>query len=383
MNLKRLLFGRRLIVLVGVMLTMAAAPVGILTFQQYMDASAQEVVLFDMETDSDGNGIPDAFEEGFNDIPQAVEQGADPASVIRGFAERVPVSSATMSYREQMKTLLDSVENLNSPAEQEAAMESITNLQQQMLNGDAQLTSALEYFDKLRAEHDAEFTPPTTRSKNAESTSKAESTLETGGSATVMAVVPQDVMDDYEDEINRVGDIMFVYYDFVNPSYLYAMDWSHVGIYAGDSEVYESDAKGGFDCDGVDFRDISKFYHEGYEIQYAQHEESGGRSRVDEALDWAEDEYGEDCETSYNWVFQNKWTDAKQYCSQLAWKMYKNIEDDYDVDLDSNHWIYHLWLATKYGPVLAALLAIPAVAPDEVARDGDLDYYYRTTVEDS
>ena len=40
MNLKRLLFGKRLIVLIGVLLTMAAAPVGILTFQQYMDAEA-------------------------------------------------------------------------------------------------------------------------------------------------------------------------------------------------------------------------------------------------------------------------------------------------------------------------------------------------------
>ena len=40
MNLKRLLFGKRLIVLIGVLLTMAAAPVGILTLQQYMNAEA-------------------------------------------------------------------------------------------------------------------------------------------------------------------------------------------------------------------------------------------------------------------------------------------------------------------------------------------------------
>lgn len=39
-DLKRLLFGKRLIVLVGVLLTMAAAPVGILTLHQYMDAEA-------------------------------------------------------------------------------------------------------------------------------------------------------------------------------------------------------------------------------------------------------------------------------------------------------------------------------------------------------
>ena len=39
-DLKKLLFGKRLIVLIGVMLTMAAAPVGILTFNQYMNAEA-------------------------------------------------------------------------------------------------------------------------------------------------------------------------------------------------------------------------------------------------------------------------------------------------------------------------------------------------------
>ena len=39
-DLKRLLFGKRLIVLVGVLLTMAAAPVGILTLHQYMNAEA-------------------------------------------------------------------------------------------------------------------------------------------------------------------------------------------------------------------------------------------------------------------------------------------------------------------------------------------------------
>ena len=39
-GLKRLLFGKRLVVLVGVLLTMAAAPVGILTLHQYMDAEA-------------------------------------------------------------------------------------------------------------------------------------------------------------------------------------------------------------------------------------------------------------------------------------------------------------------------------------------------------
>ena len=39
-NLKNLLFGKRLIIIVGIMLTLVAAPVGILTMRQYMDAEA-------------------------------------------------------------------------------------------------------------------------------------------------------------------------------------------------------------------------------------------------------------------------------------------------------------------------------------------------------
>ena len=41
-NLKNLLFGKRLIIIVGIMLTLVAAPVGILTMRLYTDAEAQE-----------------------------------------------------------------------------------------------------------------------------------------------------------------------------------------------------------------------------------------------------------------------------------------------------------------------------------------------------
>ena len=66
MNLKRLLFGKRLIVLIGVLLTMAAAPVGILTFQQYMDAEA---------TSGDGQNIdmPDLPSSAIGDAPSNAE----------------------------------------------------------------------------------------------------------------------------------------------------------------------------------------------------------------------------------------------------------------------------------------------------------------------
>ena len=58
MNLKRLLFGKRLIVLIGVLLTMAAAPVAILTFNQYMNAEATSMpVSADVQSYADEWGI--------------------------------------------------------------------------------------------------------------------------------------------------------------------------------------------------------------------------------------------------------------------------------------------------------------------------------------
>ena len=371
-NLKNLLFGKRLIILVGVLLTMVAAPVAILTLNQYRDASAQEVDLFDLVTDDDSNGIPDEFEDGFNNLADAVNQTDDPAQVIQEFVDRVPMSSATKEYQEQMKEALEGVEHLTSPSEQKAAIVNIKNLRQQMLDGDAQLVSTLAYFDILKADYDNEFTPPL------RSSTGRKSTRHTSGSGALRDVSEDDI-EEQEDEINRPGDIMFVYYDHINPSWLWAMDWSHVGLYAGDGQVYESDV--GFGCGGADLRNISKFIRDGYEIQYAQLDEEDGRSHVDEALDWAQDTYGTGCDTGYNWAFPNKWTDSSLYCSQLVWKTYKNIEDDYDVDLDSNHWIYLGWIALHYGNAHIAALAIPAVAPDEIARDGDLDYYYRTTLD--
>ena len=67
MNLKRLLFGKRLIVLIGVLLTMAAAPVGILTLNLYMDASADETTQQQAVFNDDYN------DDWVEDFPKTIE----------------------------------------------------------------------------------------------------------------------------------------------------------------------------------------------------------------------------------------------------------------------------------------------------------------------
>ena len=132
-------------------------------------------------------------------------------------------------------------------------------------------------------------------------------------------------------------------------------------------------------CDGVNRRSISKFIRRDHAIRYGQLKDSSGRSHVSAALSRAQATYGFDCTTPYNYAFPNKWTTGSMYCSQLVWRTYKDI-GEYSVDLDSNHWRYLTWLTLNYSAAIATTIGIPAVAPDEIALDGDLDGYYETVV---
>ena len=143
--------------------------------------------------------------------------------------------------------------------------------------------------------------------------------------------------------------------------------------------MYDSDTDLlGPNCDGVDRRSISKFIRNDHRIRYGQLANSSGRSHVRAALSRAQFSYGTGCSTPYNYNFIDKWTTSRMYCSQLVWRTYKDI-GDYSVNLDSNHWRYLLWLKLRYGAAVAAA-GVPAVAPDEIALDGDLDDYYETVV---
>jgi hypothetical protein len=65
--------------------------------------------------------------------------------------------------------------------------------------------------------------------------------------------------------------------------------------------------------------------------------------------------------TPYNYLWIDKWTDSRLYCSQLTWKIHK----DAGVDLDSNHPAYSIYITLRWG-WLAGLATGPAVAPDEI-----------------
>jgi hypothetical protein len=72
--------------------------------------------------------------------------------------------------------------------------------------------------------------------------------------------------------------------------------------------------------------------------------------------------------TPYNYLWIDKWTDSRLYCSQLTWKIHK----DAGVDLDSNHPAYSIYMTLRWG-WLIGLATGPAVAPDEVVLSSKLN----------
>lgn len=158
-----------------------------------------------------------------------------------------------------------------------------------------------------------------------------------------------------------VGDVMHIYNKkFFN---LYAMYYSHSGIYNGSNTVYESVS------DGVRVLPLSS-WQQGQPVALG-YTANRSHSQVVNALNWAKATYGTDGRTPYNWNYLDKNTDSALYCSQLVWKMHQHM----GVNVDSNHWSYSLYLTALYGAV-GTTFAYYAVAPDEIYLSNEIIYYY-------
>ena len=313
---------------------------------------------FDMNTDNDRNNIPDEFENAYREIRTIAEAGQDVTNTMNEFIRRIPVSSQTLSAKADIASMYQQLQSASSVEQQQVLLIEIQNIADRMVRDDPVHAAALQYLDML----------------------DPYSLSELDGVGSVSGASSGFTAQRYEDKIKRRGDVMFVHYRRANPAWTWAKSWSHVGMYDGQHMVYDSDIYG---CNGVDRRRISKFISNGNKLQYAQLANSSGRSSVGSALSRAISKYGTECTTPYNFNFLNKTTESKMYCSQLVWKTYLDI-GDYSVDLDSNNWSYLLWLHARYSSILGVIptvFALKAVAPDEIARDSDLDYYfYENTV---
>ncbi len=160
------------------------------------------------------------------------------------------------------------------------------------------------------------------------------------------------------------GDIMLIRPARPNwTAYYYAMWYSHAGTYHGSNFVYDSNQ------DGVKLNNIQGWKQSGNYLAFAYNRSKWPQAA--NALNWAENKYGTNGRTGYNYWFTNKWTDWQLYCSQLVWK----INGAMGTDVDSNAWQYYSWLAAKYGNWAINSIAVPAVSPDELYYSGNLYFY--------
>ena len=353
------------------------------------DTEAQ-IDYIDMVTDADGNGIPDGFEIVFNGalliagVPGVGTDGptgADDAetralAAIEALEVRIPVKPQTRRIQGHILSYMQILADPNTRERRHPIITAkILDLQNRMLTNDPVYAAAMRHTGTLldRWEGDT-FAPEPTVSGTAGRTVRG-----------------------YEGQLNRRGDII-LFDHATNPfNWINGKDWDHVALYDGSGKVYDSDLRGSVsgDCNGVDLRSLRGTLERSQEVQYAQLDDRVDRLSTWMAVSGAKREYGEDCTTSYNLIFWNKNRDDALYCSQLVWKAYLNeLPSSARVDLNSNNFAYLAWLTFRYGSVgrwfgagvsaafgtYAYIIGRLAVAPDEIARDSDLDYYFRENV---
>ncbi len=278
---------------------------------------AQDPGLLDVQTDADNDGLPDALVNEVN----AIARAADPMGAIKELVSRLPYSKETLALQQQAEALYGQLTEKSEPTEAEQINTKIQDLGEQMMK-DPNYAKTVESLQTM-------FQPPEATEYSTQAISF--SGLQRG-------------------DIILQKDFLFI------PAYFYAMWFSHAGNFHGNGLSYESHAP------GVELRAVADVYQGGYQfvaIYRSQH----SAAAVTGALNFAENRYGTNRSTPYNYFFPNKWTDQALYCSQLTWKIHLQT----GVDLDSQAWQYQLFLASRYGWWVIPAIGLPAVAPDEIS----------------
>lgn len=302
----------------------------------------------DLVTDKNGDGIPDALAAAVNDVATAKDQMA----AIQDFASRLPYTDETRALQAKAEALQKSLTEETDEATAQAIQQQLQALADQMQADDPS-------YAKVNAALLQMFTPQLTAQKSTadcpfRSTTGKPNLNPAGGPTTQRARF----------DCLRRGQIMLEHDPiFIVGNILYAMWFSHAGHFDGGGQVYEARA------DGVRLNKLARWQDPQLFVALA-FDNQLTPTQAEDGLTWAKNYYGIEGETHYNWLFPDKLTDRRLYCSQLAWKIHKHM----GVDLDSNHWIYLLWMAAHWG-VWGPLIAIPAVAPDEIGLSSNVTIY--------
>ena len=137
----------------------AAIALGVLIAVGASRASSQqsdEARPFDMNADSDGNGIPDDFESAYREMCASDQQSADGEfdfAAMERFADRVPVSEETRRLRSEIDAKALELLSATSESRQIELMNQIQDLSDRMAENDPTQAAALEYLDRLESDY--------------------------------------------------------------------------------------------------------------------------------------------------------------------------------------------------------------------------------------
>jgi len=296
--------------------------------------------VIDLTTDANGDGIPDQLAEEVARIPQA----EDREGAIADLVDRLPYSQETRRLQRKARRLQALVAQAVDQTEAEEINERLKSLSDQMLLDPNYAATARGLASILGLD-------------------LSEPNAPAGSDVSGQSVSPQSV----SWAGLQPGHIMLVrsgYWPWT--AFLYVMQYTHAGNYHGNGLVFESVR------DGVRLNPLSNWRSSNQYVALGYNNRRSAQAVVN-AMNSAEQRYGTTGRTPYNFYFWDKWTDSRLYCSQLTWKIHKQLGDD----LDSNAWQYILYVSTLWGGWLASAIAIPAVAPDEIALSPYVTFYTR------
>ncbi len=170
----------------------------------------------------------------------------------------------------------------------------------------------------------------------------------------------------------QLGDILFTRPNpAILPGFLWAMHYSHCGIYASPGYVMEAKMD-----KGVQLCPLKKWMNSHAHMGFARLKSqfSSTIESLDLLMESAVKEWTERS-VKYNLAM---WNDAgtsinKSYCSELIWMIYE--EAGLDLRDDPQSEIYENWIRATFGSWAATAIAEPAIAPDELALSSKLEFY--------
>lgn len=303
----------------------------------------------DLQRDADGDGFPDALVAAVKKVEAAAQDeakgkgSAATDAAIDELSRRLPFTGETRALQQRAQALQKQLASAKDEKAAERINSELASISQKM-QADPNVARTKDLLTKM-------FVPEAAVQRTTNSASNETQTFRAAMGPNWGGL--------------RRGHIMLVRSSWWTwNQFIYSMWYTHAGNYDGNNLVYEANPS-----DGSRLKPLSNWQGSGHYVALA-YSRYRSNDDVGRGLNWAKSRYGWDGQTPYNYFFPDKWTDSRLYCSQLVWKVHLNT----GIDLDSNNWQYLAYVGSIWG-VGGVAAARSAVAPDEIARDGDVAIY--------